>query len=60
MKIKVSKVDPVGSLEKLVETEVILITKYKRFLVEIDGVEYMLTPHDAYIINPQIEKDEDR
>jgi hypothetical protein len=48
MEIKISSLHPTGVLDEICSTE--LPIKYFRFLVEIDGVKYILTRFDSYII----------
>jgi len=48
MEIKISSLEPTGISDEIFSTE--LPIKYFRFLVEIDGVKYILTRFDSYII----------
>lgn len=48
MEIKISSLDPTGISDEIFSTE--LPIKYFRFLVEIDGVQYMLTKFDAQLV----------
>ena len=57
MKIKIIKLDPTGVEEEIVNIsniDVKLSPDYHRFLVEIDGINYMLTKNDAFFIYPTI------
>jgi|688.fasta_scaffold58976_8 hypothetical protein len=48
MEIKISSLDPTGVSDEIFSTDTHI--KYFRFLVEIDGVKYMLTKFDSYVI----------
>jgi hypothetical protein len=48
MEIKISSLDPTGVSDEIFSTDISI--KYFRFLVEIDGVKYMLTKFDSYVI----------
>jgi hypothetical protein len=48
MEIKISSLDPTGVSDEIFSTDIPI--KYFRFLVEIDGVKYMLTKFDSYVI----------
>ena len=55
MKIKIIKLDSTGVEEEIVNIsniDVKLSPDYYRFLVEIDGINYMLTKNDAFFIYP--------
>jgi hypothetical protein len=55
MKIKIIKLDPTGVEEEIVNIsniDIKLAPDYHRFLVEIDGISYMLTKNDAFFIYP--------
>jgi hypothetical protein len=55
MRIKISKVGTTGVEEEIVNIsniDVKLEPDYHRFLVEIDGISYMLTKNDAFFIYP--------
>jgi hypothetical protein len=55
MKIKIIKLDPTGVEEESVNIsniDIKLAPDYHRFLVEIDGISYMLTKNDAFFIYP--------
>ena len=55
MRIKISKVDITGVEEEIVNIsniDVKLSPDYYRFLVEIDGINYMLTKNDPFFIYP--------
>ena len=55
MKIKIIKLDPTGVEEEIVKIsniDVKLSPDYHKFLVEIDGISYMLTKNDAFFIYP--------
>jgi len=55
MRIKISKVGTTGVEEEIVNIsniDVKLSPDYHRFLVEIDGISYMLTKNDAFFIYP--------
>ena len=57
MRIKISKVGTTGVEEEIVNIsniDVKLSPDYHRFLVEIDGISYMLTKNDAFFIYPTI------
>jgi hypothetical protein len=49
MEIKISSLDPTGVSEEIFSTNVPIT--YFRFLVEIDGVQYMLTKFNSEILN---------
>jgi hypothetical protein len=49
MEIKISKLDPTGVQDVVFHME--LDIKYHRFLVELDGVKYMLTKDGATLWN---------
>ena len=46
MEIKISSLDPTGVSDEIFSTDIPI--KYFRFLVEIDGVKYMLT---KFVVN---------
>ena len=59
MKIKIIKLDSTGVEEEIVKisnVDVKLSPDYHKFLVEIDGISYMLTKDDAYFIYPTNKK----
>jgi hypothetical protein len=59
MKIKIIKLDSTGVEEEIVKIsniDVKLAPDYHKFLVEIDGVSYILTKDDAFFIYPTNKK----
>lgn len=54
MEIKISSLDPTGISEEIFSTNVPIT--YFRFLVEIDGVQYMLTKFDAKLVEDTFDK----
>lgn len=49
MKVTLTKLDPVAVKELALEVTLEDV-EYKRFLLEIDGKEYMITEDSAYIL----------
>lgn len=51
MELKIIKLDPLGVEEQEIIIDTEINTEYHRFLIEINGVKYMLTKDEAKLWN---------